>query len=141
MVVRWPTLIIASCISLAWGCSKEQNKEQPKAEASSAAASQAAVKGPDAATEAKKLFQGRCVVCHGDHGAGDGPGSAAINPKPRAFSDTEWQKSVTDEHLEKVILSGGAAVGKSPLMPGNPDLKDKPEVLEALVKVVRGFEQ
>jgi hypothetical protein len=36
---------------------------------------------------------------------------------------------VTDEHLEKIVMYGGAAVGKSPSMPGNPDLMSKPEVV------------
>ena len=34
---------------------------------------------------------------------------------------------------------GGAAVGKSPLMPANPDLSSQPEVVQALVKRVRSF--
>jgi hypothetical protein len=81
------------------------------------------------------------VVCHGDHGAGDGPGAAAIVPKPRAFADPEWQSSVTDEHIKKIIVEGGAAVGKSPAMPPNPDLKAKDDVVSALVKVVRDFKK
>ena len=34
---------------------------------------------------------------------------------------------------------GGAAVGKSPIMPASPDLDEKPEVVEGLVKLVRKF--
>jgi hypothetical protein len=40
-----------------------------------------------------------------------------------------------------VIIEGGAAVGKSPLMTPNADLKDKPDVVAALVKKVRSFGQ
>lgn len=64
-----------------------------------------------------------------------------MDPKPRDYTDAEWQASVTDEELKKVILGGGMAVGKSPLMPGNPDLKNKPELVDALVKKVRGFQK
>ena len=32
-----------------------------------------------------------------------------------------------------------AAVGKSPVMPGNPDLKNQDEVVAELVKIIRGF--
>jgi mono/diheme cytochrome c family protein len=96
---------------------------------------------PDPAAEAQQLFKSRCVVCHGDHGAGDGPGAAAIVPKPRAFADASWQTSVTDEHLKKIILEGGPAVGKSPGMPPNPDLKGKDDVVSALVKIVRDFKK
>ena len=37
------------------------------------------------------------------------------------------------------IIGGGPAVGKSMMMPANPDLKDKPEVVEGLVRIVRSF--
>jgi hypothetical protein len=36
---------------------------------------------------------------------------------------------------------GGAAVGKSPAMPGNPDLQAKPAVVKELVKLVRAFKK
>lgn len=93
------------------------------------------------AEQAKEIYTQRCVTCHGAAGVGDGPASAALNPKPRDFQDPEWQKSVTDEHIEKIIKEGGPAVGKSVLMPGNPDLADKPEVITALREMVRGFEK
>ena len=87
---------------------------------------------------ATQMFQARCVPCHGATGHGDGPGAVALNPKPRNYTDTNWQKSVTDDQIKKTILYGGAAVGKSPAMPANPDLDGKPE-LDGLLAVVRGF--
>ncbi len=96
---------------------------------------------PNPAADARKLFDTKCVVCHGNHGAGDGPGAAALNPKPRAYADPAWQASVTDDQIKKTIVEGGAAVGKSAAMPSNPDLADKPEELAALVKIVRDFKQ
>ncbi len=96
---------------------------------------------PNPAAEARTVFETRCVVCHGNHGAGDGPGAAALNPKPRAFADASWQASVSDEQIKKTIVEGGAAVGKSVAMAPNPDLKDKPEALSALVKIVRDFKK
>jgi len=85
------------------------------------------------------VFAERCSACHGTSGRGDGPGAAALNPKPRNYSDKAWQASVTDEQIKKTILYGGAAVGKSPNMPSSPDLDGKPEVLDGLVKIVRSF--
>ena len=90
---------------------------------------------------AKKEFEARCATCHGSGGKGDGPGSVSLSPKPRNYTDKEWQKSVTDEQIKKTILLGGAAVGKSPNMPAAPDLENKPRVVEALVKHVRKFGQ
>ncbi len=88
--------------------------------------------------EAKTVFTQRCVACHGASGMGDGAAAAALNPKPRAFGDAAWQASVTDAHIEKIIEQGGGAVGKSPLMPPNPDLVGKP-VVKALREHVRNF--
>ena len=93
----------------------------------------------DPAVEAEQIFTQRCSVCHGMNGKGDGPGAAALNPKPRNYTDPKWQASVTDDHIAKTIVEGGAAVGKSPLMVPNADLKDKPEVVKALVAKVRSF--
>lgn len=94
---------------------------------------------PMAAKEAQALFDSLCFTCHGTSGHGDGPGAAALDPKPRSFADIAWQDSVTDEHIEKVIVFGGAAVGKSPMMVAQPQLKGKTEVLKALTKIVRDF--
>ncbi len=87
--------------------------------------------------EARTLFEQRCVACHGSTGNGDGPASKSLDPKPRAFADPAFQKSVTDEHLAKVIVEGGTAVGLSASMPGNPDLKEKDEVVQELIKIIR----
>lgn len=78
-----------------------------------------------------------CAKCHGDFGRGDGPLAAALEPKPRNFSDGAWQRGVTDERIAQVILAGGAAVGISPAMPAHPAFADRPAVVERLVRAVR----
>jgi mono/diheme cytochrome c family protein len=105
------------------------------------AAAQPAAAGADAQAvrEANEIFALRCVACHGQQGAGDGPGSAALTPKPRNFQDPAWQSSVSDEHLSAIVLMGGVAVGMSPTMPGNPDLQAKPQVVQALVAHIRSL--
>ena len=52
--------------------------------------------------------------------------------------EARFARHYTDEDIKKTIVYGGAAVGKSPNMPANPDLEGKPE-LDGLVKVIRGF--
>jgi len=89
--------------------------------------------------EARKKFNEVCAQCHGASGKGDGPAAAALNPKPRDYTDGAWQKTVTDAQLSEAILKGGAAIGKSASMPPNPDLEAKPEVVAELVKIVRAF--
>jgi mono/diheme cytochrome c family protein len=143
------SLVVAclSALSLI-GC-KGENKSAPQTStpATQPAANPATgTEGPtqpaaavDPSSQARKVFKSKCVVCHGDHGAGDGPGAAALNPKPRAFGNADWQSTATDDQIKKAIVQGGAAVGKSPAMPANPDLRSKPEVVNELVKIIRGF--
>jgi mono/diheme cytochrome c family protein len=108
--------------------------------AAPAAAPAAATGGAEAArAEAKLIFSTRCMTCHGPEGAGDGPASAGLTPPPRNFQDGAWQASVTDQHIENIVKYGGAAVGKSPAMPANPDLNGKPEVVTALREHVRSL--
>jgi mono/diheme cytochrome c family protein len=111
---------------------------QSGAEATEAAPA-AAQPTADARQEAQQIFSTRCAVCHGAEGRGDGPGGAALDPKPRNYHDVAWQDSVTDEEIEKAIVYGGAAVGRSPMMVGNPDLAAKPEVVAALREIIRNF--
>jgi len=125
-------------LPLCFACSKQSAPEKPAATSEPVAAPEPP---PDPAADARKLFSTKCVVCHGDHGAGDGPGAAALNPKPRAFGDATWQASVTDDQIKKTIVEGGAAVGKSAAMPANPDLAEKPDEVAALVKIVRDFKK
>src|SRR5262245_19572481 len=123
--MRIPVLSVLTLIIVAAGgvgCSKK---------GAAAPAAGAAVDEPSR-KEAAELFATRCTVCHGPDGAGNGPASAGLTPKPRNFQDGSWQSSVTDEHIEKIVQYGGAAVGKSAAMPPNPDLMAKPQVVAAL---------
>jgi mono/diheme cytochrome c family protein len=124
-------------------CSKSEPAPAPAAEkpAETAAPAAPAAAAPSAAAalDPKEVFKTRCVMCHGESGKGDGAAAAALNPKPRNYTDPEWQKTVTDDQIKKVITGGGPAVGKSPLMPAQPDLASQPEVLDGLVKIIRGF--
>ena len=66
--------------------------------------------------EGKKVFETYCVACHGATGMGDGAAAAALNPKPRNFTDSTYMKTRTPEQLRKVISEGGPASGLSVLM-------------------------
>jgi cytochrome c553 len=90
-------------------------------------------------SQAELMFGTLCATCHGADGTGNGPAAASLNPKPRNYTDKTWQASVTDEQIKQTILMGGAAVGKSPAMPAQPQLKEKPEVVAEMVKLIRTF--
>jgi mono/diheme cytochrome c family protein len=111
-------------------------KEKTTATEKSAAAAPAV--DPAAKAEAEQIFATRCTPCHGSGGGGDGPASAGLTPKPRNLRDSSWQTTVDDAYLEKIIQYGGAAVGKSPMMPANPDLAGRP-VVAALRNHVRSL--
>ena len=137
------TLVVSAVSAfVALGCNGEsKTRPAPESSPKSTAAPITTVSqvAANPAQQAQKVFKSKCVVCHGDQGAGDGPGAAALNPKPRAFGSPDWQTSATDEQIEKAIIQGGAAVGKSAGMPANPDLRNKPQIVDELVKIVRGF--
>jgi mono/diheme cytochrome c family protein len=132
-------MLAATLLAALAGCG-DKGAAPPSGQSGSAGGDTAAAKTvePDMAT-AKTIYDQRCVPCHGSTGAGDGPASASLNPKPRHFSDKEWQKSVSDSRIERTIKEGGAAVGLSAAMPGNPDLADKPAVLAGLRVIIRDF--
>jgi mono/diheme cytochrome c family protein len=124
-------LVIAAPLLLACEKQKDQGPKYPPEPADT----------PSPAAVAKQVYSENCVMCHGLSGRGDGTAAANLMPHPRDYGDPTWQANVTDEQIRKIILAGGAAVGKSPSMMafGNlPALKD-PKVVDELVKLIRGF--
>jgi cytochrome c551/c552 len=138
------SLALTTSLLLVAACAKGKSPDDQPAGSGQAASAggggggQTAV-SPEAQKEAETIFSQRCTPCHGPQGAGDGPASAGLTPKPRNFKDAEWQKSVTDDHIIKIIQYGGAAVGKSAAMPPNPDLAEKQPVVAALKNHVRSL--
>lgn len=65
----------------------------------------------------KETYAKFCTTCHGAVGKGDGPMGAGMNPKPKDLSDKAYNRSLKDDYLVKLIKEGGAALGKSPMMP------------------------
>ena len=88
---------------------------------------------------ARNFFAQTCSLCHGVDGTGTGPMAAQLNPKPRNYTDPNWQASVTDDEIKQIIVAGGQGVGKSITMPPNPGLKNDPAMLDGLVRIIRGF--
>ena len=138
-LVALPLLIAFPClVGLLVGCGGSE--APPAGSGGTAGNAPANAGGPGVSSqEATTIFESLCSTCHGTKGHGDGPGAGALDPKPRSFADVAWQDSVDDEHIRKVIVFGGGGVGKSLLMPPQPQLKGKTETLNALVKIVRGF--
>jgi mono/diheme cytochrome c family protein len=94
----------------------------------------------------KAAYELNCSSCHGMSGKGDGPISAALNPKPRDFSKGEFKLDANksgsageDEDLKLVIKKGALAYGGSPLMAGWPTLTD--EQIGQIIAYIRSLKR
>lgn len=85
------------------------------------------------------MYETKCARCHGMDGTAHGPSSDSLTPRPHNYADPAWQASVTDDEIKEIIVRGGLHMHKSPAMPGIRTLKNRPEVLNELVKIIRGF--
>ncbi len=81
------------------------------------------------------LYADRCASCHGAEGAGDGYGAEGMNPLPSDLR--KLPPSADDATLSRIVVEGGAAVGKSSGMPGFPELGQHPDHLKALLGYLR----
>ena len=132
IMTRIASLTIALGLVFA-ACGSKKSSEPASSSGSEVAAA------PSPTEEARTLFHTVCATCHGEDGTGNGTAAAALNPKPQNYNDKAWQAKVTDDEIKKAILMGGAAVGRSAAMPAQTQLRDKPEVVDALVRIIRGF--
>ncbi len=88
----------------------------------------------------KEIYTKSCATCHGPAGKGDGAAAAALTPKPTNLADKATMSKLDDAALTNVVTKGGAAVGKSPLMPPfngqlkDPDIKDVIAYIRSLAK-------
>ncbi|HUJ57269.1 MAG TPA: c-type cytochrome [Kofleriaceae bacterium] len=136
--MRW---MLSFALVCAVGCGKGEEPPAPTSGSPNAQPETGPTSGGglSAQQKAEALFGSQCAMCHGADGKGDGPGAAQLNPKPRNYTDPAWQASVTDDQIKQTIVLGGMKVGKSGMMPANPQLQRQPEVLDGLVKIIRGF--
>lgn len=75
---------------------------------------------------------GACSTCHGPEGAGDGPASASLQPKPANFKlanyrlDTDGDgKAGTVTDLYNIITNGAQKYGGSMMMVGRGDIPEE----------------
>lgn len=79
---------------------------------------------PIAFATGAELFTTNCTACHGAKGDGDGPAAPGLEPKPRKLSSKDIMSKLSDDQIAKAIKLGGAAVGKSPIMPAWTQFSD-----------------
>ena len=91
------------------------------------------------AADAQKVFNFYCAQCHGTAGKGKGPNVTKDFPvSPRDFTNAAEMDKLSDADMKNVILDGGPAASKSPMMP--PWSKTlKGDDVDALVGYLRKF--
>jgi mono/diheme cytochrome c family protein len=59
-------------------------------------------------SEGEKIYQGKgtCFTCHGTTGRGDGPAGLELKPRPRDFTNSQFNALRTDGELFWVIQNG-----------------------------------
>lgn len=92
-----------------------------------------------AGSSASGKFDMVCSRCHGLDGKGERQLDAQDGLAPRPdFTDPAWQARATDEDIKRIVLEGGAAIGKSRDMPSFRGFLDEEE-LERMVERIRAF--
>jgi len=98
-----------------------------------------AVQEDESQAEPRALWLQECADCHGPTGDGDGTRSKSLARPAPSFRDP--CRRVTDEWIERVILSGGASYGGSAEMRPYHELDHDPEMLRGLVTFVQAMRQ
>lgn len=65
----------------------------------------------------KSLYEYYCSLCHGLTGNADGFNAFNLSVSPVKHNDATYMLTLSDAHIARVIRDGGAAKGRSPLMP------------------------
>jgi len=97
-----------------------------------------ATPAPASGFNPQQAYQAVCSSCHGQNGAGDGPAGVGLDPRPANFASGSFWVGKTDEQIVRTIRQGGAAVGKSAMMPAWGALYNESQALE-LARYIRTF--
>ncbi len=74
--------------------------------------------GDDSALAAGKvIYEADCAACHGPQGKGDGPASAALDPKPADLADADMMSEASDAFIFWRVSEGGTMEPFNSAMP------------------------
>ena len=120
-------VFIAFVAACAWSCSGSKDNSgtgnpsptssapQPDAPAGTGGTTASAgTPGEVSLAVGDAVFNQRCELCHGPNGMGDGPGGAALNPKPRNFHDKAVMDTLSDAWIEHTIMNGKTGTSMPP---------------------------
>ena len=81
--------------------------------------------GADRYERGKALFLGKCQLCHGASGEGNGPAAAAYNPRPVNFTDPNFWKDNPEKKITEAITKGFKIM---------PPVDLKPDEIKAVIE-------
>lgn len=64
------------------------------------------ISSPEMIAHGRHVFLTNCAMCHGQHGMGDGPAGASLNPHPRNFVEGKWKQGGRTQDLFKTLITG-----------------------------------
>jgi mono/diheme cytochrome c family protein len=67
--------------------------------------------------QGKRIFYEQCVWCHADATPAGPSNRSNLTPVPPLLNDGATLNAESEEHLQQIITQGGAAIGKSAMMP------------------------
>jgi mono/diheme cytochrome c family protein len=68
-------------------------------------------------TQGQRIFNDKCVWCHADSTPAGPSNRMNVQPTPPLIDDGKVFNALSDEYLRTAIALGGAAMGKSAIMP------------------------
>jgi mono/diheme cytochrome c family protein len=116
-----------------WTPADHDHQTEPKGRRANAAVAQQRKANPHSPPSQRNqvidvTWTKQCATCHGKRGKGDGPSSTMV--KARDLTNAEFQASMTDEQMKKVIREGKDKM---------PAFNLPESVLDGLVAQVRSF--
>ncbi len=82
--------------------------------------------------QGEKLYNDKCVLCHGKGGEGNGPGAVAFNPKPANFTDPKFWQGIDDKTIADTIGKGHGMM---------PAFDLSPEQIKAVTEYLKHFKK
>lgn len=67
--------------------------------------------------QGKRIFYQQCVWCHADATPAGPSNRSNLTPVPPLLNDGTVLNAENDENMRNIVTLGGAAMGKSPMMP------------------------
>jgi mono/diheme cytochrome c family protein len=67
--------------------------------------------------QGKRIFYQQCVWCHADATPAGPSNRSNLTPVPPLLNDGAALNAENDENMRNIVTLGGAAMGKSPMMP------------------------